>query len=42
MVGARSKDNPDGGLRVEDRSEESPDAKVVARSEGGIVDRKMR
>jgi hypothetical protein len=42
MVGARSKDNPDGGLRVEDRSEESPDAKmVVARSEGGIVDWKM-
>jgi hypothetical protein len=41
MVGARSEENPDGGLRVEDRSEESPKM-VVARSEGGTVDRKMR
>jgi hypothetical protein len=41
MVGARSEENPDCGLRVEDRSEESPKM-VVARSEGGTVDRKMR
>jgi hypothetical protein len=41
MVGARSEENPDGGMRVEDRSEESPKM-VVARSEGGIVDWKMR
>jgi hypothetical protein len=41
MVGARSEENPDGGLRVEDRSEESPKM-VAARSKGGIVDWKMR